>query len=118
MAAEYPTVTLFSLPCEIICHIFKFYLSFKDKVSASLALHHTRYHEIISTYLEQTLESLEIFAKLDIQLGKSLHDEGWTGVCKDFDLISSFWNKYKPQLWKGLSYFVSLEITDLVIFLI
>ena len=29
MAAEFPSkVTFFSLPCEIICHIFKFYLSF------------------------------------------------------------------------------------------
>ena len=97
MAAEYPTVTLFSLPCEIICHIFKFYLSFNDKVSASLALRYTRYHENIAPYLEQILESLIIFSKLDIQLGKSLREKGWTVACKDFDLIASFWNKYKPQ---------------------
>ena len=104
MAAKFPTVTFFSLPCEIINHLFKFYLSFDDKFSASLALRHTRYHEIIALYIEQGLESLDIFSKLDIQLGKSLHDEGWTVGCKDFDIIITFWNKYRPQLWRGLSH--------------
>ena len=104
MAAEIPTVTFFSLPCEIIRHIFKFYLQFDDKVSASLALRDTIYLEIIAPYLEEALESFDIFSKLDIQLGKSLHEEGWTVSCKDFDLINSLWNKYRPQLWRGLSH--------------
>ena len=103
MAAKCPNTTTFlSLPNEIISHIFKFYLSFDAKVCASLALHHTRYHEIIAPYMKQASESLDIFSKLDIQLGKSLCDEGWTIGCKDFGLLISIWNKYRSQLCKGM----------------
>ena len=94
--------TIENLPLELITNpiaeepsIFD-YLNHSDKINCSIALAGTIHEEFVS---EKILKpQLKIFASLDLNLKRSLKNEGWFEECQDTKLILRLFKEYKPIL--------------------
>ena len=93
---------ILDLPQELIANsiaeepsIFD-YLNHSDKTNFSIALAGTIHEEFVT---EKFLKpQLKIFASLDLNLKKSLKNEGWFEECQDTKLIVRLWRELKPSL--------------------
>ena len=94
--------TIENLPQELIANsiaeepsIFD-YLNHSDKTNFSIALAGTIHEEFVTQKFLKP--QLNIFASLDLNLKRSLKDEGWFEECKDTKLIVRLWKEFKPSL--------------------
>ena len=94
--------TIENLPQELIANLIAEepsifdYLNHSDKINCSIALAGTIYEEFVS---EKILKpQLKIFASLDLNLKRSLKNEGWFEECQDTKLIVRLWKEFKPSL--------------------
>ena len=82
------------IPPDILSHIFKNYLKYVDVINCSLAMIDTIHCDlVVDLYLGPKLCD---YSKLDVNLMKSLLDEGWKQDCRNNDLIVKLWRKYEP----------------------
>ena len=94
--------TIENLPQELIANsiteepsIFD-YLNDSDKTNFSIAMAGTIHEEYVTQkFLKPQLNS---FASLDLNLKRSLRNEGWFEECQDTKLIVRLWKEYKPSL--------------------
>ena len=76
--------------------IFQKFTATQDICNFSVALAGTIHEEFVT---QEFLKSqLKIFASLDVDLNKSLKNEGWFQECKDTKLIIRLWKEFKPSL--------------------
>ena len=100
--------TIENLPLELIDNtiaeepsIFK-YLNETDILNCSEALAGTRFEEYFTQKFLKP--QLNIFASLDLNLNKSLRNEGWSEECEDTKLIIRLWRELKPSI-PGINYY-------------
>ena len=94
--------TIENLPTELINNsttvepsIF-YYLNPIDIINCSFALVGTRHENFVTEHFLKP--QLKIFASLDVNLKKSLRNEGWFKECEDTKYIVRLWKKFKPFL--------------------
>ena len=84
------------LPPEMVENIIQKFTSIQDVINFSIALVGTRHEQfVIQNYLKP---QLKIFASLDLNLKRSLKNEGWSEECEDTKLIVRLWKEFKPSL--------------------
>ena len=88
--------SILDLPPEMVEKIIQKFTSIQDVTNCSIALIGTRHEEFVTqNYLKP---QLKIFASLDLNLKRSLKNEGWFDECKDTKLIVRLWKEFKPSL--------------------
>ena len=88
--------SILHLPPEILEMIFQRISVTQDAGNCSIALVGTRHENFaIQKFLKP---QLKIFASLDLNLNKSLKNEGWFEECQNTKLIINLWKKFKPFL--------------------
>ena len=88
--------SILDLPPEMVEMIIQKITSPQDVGNFSIALVGTRHEKFV---MENFLKpQLKIFASLDLNLKRSLKDEGWFEECKDTKLIVRLWKEFKPSL--------------------
>ena len=94
--------TIENLPQELIDNsiveepsIFK-NLDETDIINCSVALIGTTHEEYVTQKFLKP--KLKVFALLDLNLNKSLKNEGWFEECQDSKSIVRLWTKFKPSL--------------------
>ena len=95
--------TIENLPLELIDNpfaeepsLFKYILNETDILNCSEALIGTRHEEYVTQKFLKP--QLKIFASLDLNLKRSLKNEGWFEECQDTKLIVRLWKEFKPSL--------------------
>ena len=84
------------LPPEMVEMIIQNFTSTQDITNCSIALVGTRHEKFV---MEKFLKpQLKIFASLDLNLKRSLKNEGWFEECQDTKLILRLFKEYKPIL--------------------
>ena len=87
---------ILDLPPEMVEKIIQKFTSTQDVINCSIALVGTRHEEFVTqNYLKS---QLKIFASLDLNLKRSLKNEGWFEECEDTKLIIHLWKEFKPSL--------------------
>ena len=87
---------ILDLPPEMVEKIIQKFTSTQDVINCSIALIGTRHEEFVTqNYLKP---QLKIFASLDLNLKRSLKNEGWFEECQDTKLIVRLWKEFKPSL--------------------
>ena len=88
--------SILDLPPEMVEKIIQKFTSIQDVINCSIALAGTRHEEFVTqNYLKP---QLKIFASLDLNLKRSLKNEGWFEECEDTKLIVRLWKEFKPSL--------------------
>ena len=87
---------ILDLPPEMVEKIFHKFTATQDVINFSIALFGTRHEEfVVGNFLKP---QLKIFASLDLNLNKSLRNEGWFQECQDTKLIGRLWKELEPSL--------------------
>ena len=87
---------ILDLPPEMVEKIIQKITSPQDVGNFSIALVGTRHEKFV---MENFLKpQLKIFASLDLNLKRSLKNEGWFEECEDTKLIVRLWKEFKPSL--------------------
>ena len=95
--------SILDLPPEMVEKIIQKFTSPQDVINCSIALVGTRHEKFV---MENFLKpQLKIFASLDLNLKRSLKNEGWFKECEDTKLIVRLWKEFKPSL-PGIKTFV------------
>ena len=95
--------SILDLPPEMVEKIIQKFTSPQDVTNCSLALVGTRHQKfVMGDFLKP---QLKIFASLDLNLKRSLKNEGWFEECEDTKLIVRLWKEFKPSL-PGINTFV------------
>ena len=88
--------SILDLPPEILEMIIQKFTATQDAGNFSIALFGTRHEEfVMKNFLKP---QLKIFASLDVNLKKSLENEGWFKECQDTKLIIRLWKEFTPFL--------------------
>ena len=88
--------SILDLPPEMVEKIIQKFTSTQDVTNCSIALVGTRHEKFV---MENFLKpQLKIFASLDLNLKRSLKNEGWFEECEDTKLIIRLWKEFKPSL--------------------
>ena len=99
--------SILDLPTEIFEMIFQRISATKDVENCSIVLAGTRHEKFVMEHFLKP--QLNIFASLDVNLNKSLKNEGWFEECQDTKLIVRLWKEFKPVL-PSMYLFFSEEI--------
>ena len=88
--------SILDLPPEMVEMIIQKITSPQDVGNFSIALVGTRHEKfVLGDFLKP---QLKIFASLDLNLKRSLKNEGWFEECKDTKLIVRLWKEFNPSL--------------------
>ena len=88
--------SILDLPPEMVEKIIQKFTTTQDVTNCSIALVGTRHEKFV---MENILKpQLKIFASLDLNLKRSLKNEGWFEECQDTKLIVRLWKEYKSFL--------------------
>ena len=88
--------SILDLPPEMVEMIIQKITSPQDVGNFSIALVGTRHEKFV---MENFLKpQLKIFASLDLNLKRSLKNEGWFEECEDTKLIVRLWKEFQPSL--------------------
>ena len=88
--------SILDLPPEMVEKIIQKITSPQDVGNFSIALVRTRHEKfVMGDFLKP---QLKIFASLDLNLNKSLRNEGWFEECQDTKLIVRLWKEFHPSL--------------------
>ena len=84
------------LPPEMVEKIIQNFTSIQDVINCSIALVGTRHEKFVMENFLKPL--LKIFASLDLNLKRSLKNEGWFEECQNTKLIVRLWKEFQPSL--------------------